>query len=331
MAISRRLIEQGHNLVLLNRGSRNNLLPEAEYITADINDEPIASHLLAGYSFDCVVDFIAYSRKDLERDYRLFKGKTKQYIFISSASAYQKPPVNNIITEDTPLINPFWEYSRGKIECEDFLIDKFRNEDFPITIVRPSHTYDERKIPLTPHGKNGGWQIVNRMIEGKPVIIHGDGTSLWTLTHNSDFAVGFTGLIGNPHALGQAVQIMTEESLTWNQIFQIVAQTIDVKLNVIHISSEFLSVTDDINLNLQGELLGDKAYSVNFDTTKLKRLVPEFTQKVSMKEGIQRSVLNILHHPELQVLDPDFDKWCDRVIVARNEAFKFFKANSQNI
>lgn len=210
-------MEQGCELYILNRGTRNGILPTSvKQITVDINDEARVAELIKNLDFDVVADFIAFNPSHLERDYRLFKDKTKQFIFVSSASAYQKPLSNYQISEGTPLSNPYWEYSLNKISCEDYLMKMYRENGFPVTIVRPSHTYDERSIPLGVHGNKGSWQVAKRMLEGKPVIIHGDGTSLWTMTHNSDFAKGFIGLIGNAHAIGEAVQITSDETLTWN-------------------------------------------------------------------------------------------------------------------
>lgn len=206
MAITRLAASQGWKLYLLNRGNRpaEDIPAGVEIIQADINDEAAVAEKIKGMQFDVVCDFIVFHPSALERDYRLFKGKTKQFMYISSASAYQKPLSDYRITEGTPLANPYWEYSRNKIAGEEFLMRKYREEGFPITIVRPSHTYDERHIPLGVHGKNGSWQVAKRMLEGKPVIIHGDGTSLWTMTFNTDFARGFVGLMGNVHAIGES-------------------------------------------------------------------------------------------------------------------------------
>lgn len=314
MEISRRLSAEGHELFLLNRGNRDCGLKNVKCIEANIHDEKDVAQKLEGLSFDCAADFIAYTQDDLARDFSLFNGRVKQFIFISSASAYQKPPVNHIITESTPLVNPFWEYSRNKAESERFLMQKFRDEGFPVTIVRPSHTYDALKVPLAIHGKNGSFQVLKRMLEGKPVIIHGDGTSLWTMTHARDFARGFCGLVGNPKAIGQAVQIMSEESMCWNQIYDVIADALGVKLNAVHISSDFLCRADYLNLNLAGTLWGDKAWSVQFDTSKLRSLVPGFKAEISMASGIAETVRNVAAHKELQKPDEEFDLWCDRVI-----------------
>ncbi|MGD1819043.1 MAG: NAD-dependent epimerase/dehydratase family protein [Pleomorphochaeta sp.] len=326
-AISKQLISMKTDLYILNRGSRNEELGTkgVTYLTCDINDENSVKMLIKDLSFDVIADFIVFDKSALERDYRLFKGKTKQYIFISSASAYQKPPTDYRITEGTPLANPYWEYSRKKIECEDYLMKLYREEGFPITIIRPSHTYSNRSIPLGVHGDNGSWQIAKRMLEGKRVIIHGDGTSLWTMTSNKDFAKAFIGLLGNIHALGQAVQITSDESLTWNQIYQAIANALGVELKPYHVSSAFLDAVGPYDF--YGGLIGDKANSVVFDNSKLKQLVPGFTAEIRFDQGIKECVENILEHPELQKEDLEFDKWCDDVIDALENAKKAIKNN----
>jgi nucleoside-diphosphate-sugar epimerase len=324
-AISKLFISEGHDLYLLNRGNRNSALPEgANTLTADINDEAKVAELIKNLDFDCVADFIAFVPQQLERDYRLFKNKTRQFIFISSASVYQKPLSDYRITESTPLSNPYWQYSRNKIACEDYLIKLYREEGFPVTIVRPSHTYDERSVPVGVHGNSGNWQVLKRMLDGKPVIIHGDGTSLWTLTHNSDFAKGFAGLTGNIHALGEAVQITSDETLTWNQIYQCIARTLNVPLKAVHVSSEFLAATSDYDF--YGGLLGDKAVSAVFDNSKLKRLVPGFTATKRFDQGIKETVDNILRNKELQKEDEAFDRWCDLIIETVQQSVQAVKS-----
>ena len=319
MAISRLLLSQGHTLYLLNRGNRNTgLSGNLSELKADINDEAAVSDLIRDLDFDVVADFIAFVPEQLKRDYRLFGGKTRQFIYISSASAYQKPLSDYRVSEGTPLANPYWEYSRNKIAGEDYLMRLYREEGFPVTIIRPSHTYDERSVPLGVHGKNGSYSVIQRMQEGRTVIIHGDGTSLWTLTHNSDFARAFVGLMGNVHAIGEAVQITSDESLTWNQIYGIIADSLGVKLNAVHVSSEFLDACGDYDF--AGSLLGDKANTVVFDNGKLKRLVPGFTATVRADQGIRDTIAYVLSHPECQRQDPEFDSWCDRVINALDAA-----------
>ncbi|MCZ8516926.1 SDR family oxidoreductase [Paenibacillus filicis] len=318
-AITKQLSEKGCDLYLLNRGNRNESLPaNVNILQADINDAEKVSQLLKNSNFDVVADFIAFHPAQLERDYRLFEGKTKQFIFISSASAYQKPLSDYRITESTPLSNPYWEYSRNKIACEEYLMKKYRDEGFPITIVRPSHTYDERSIPLGVHGRNGSWQVARRMLDNKPVIIHGDGTSLWTMTHNSDVAKGFIGLMGNIHAIGESVHITSDESLTWNQIYDAIADALGVKLQAVHVSSELLAACSKEG-NQEG-LLGDKAHSVVFDNSKLKRLVPDFVASTRFDQGVKQTVKYILAHPEYQKEDREFDIWCDKVIHALQAA-----------
>ena len=315
MAITRLLASQGHEMYLLNRGSRSTELPEnVTVINGDINSEEEIRQKLAGMEIDVVGEFIGFVPAQVERDFRLFGGKTKQYIYISSASAYQKPLSDFRITESTPLANPYWQYSRDKIACEEFLMKMYRENGFPVTIVRPSHTYDERSVPLGVHGKNGSWQVIKRIMEGKPVIIHGDGTSLWTITHNSDFAKAYAGLCGNIHAIGQAFHITSDESVTWDQIYRIIADSLGKELKAVHIPSEFLAAVSDYDL--EGSLIGDKANTVVFDNSRIKRAVPGFTATVRADQGIRMAVSNILAHPEFQHDDPEFDQWCDKVIAA---------------
>jgi nucleoside-diphosphate-sugar epimerase len=344
-AISKRLLAQGSeskngqvDLFLLNRGSRNSeLVPQGAATLTEIpcdirteDDAAIGAKIRDALSragtqqFDVVADFIAFTPAHVEKDYRIFGELCRQYIFISSASAYQKPPASYLITESTPLANPFWQYSRDKILCEDFLMAKYRESGFPVTIVRPSHTYDERSVPLGVHGKKGSWQVIKRMLEGKPVIIHGDGTSLWTMTHNSDFAAAFTGLMGNVHATGEAVQITSDETLSWNQIYRTIANVLEVPLKAVHVSSEFLDICGK-EYNFLGGLTGDKANSVVFDNTKLKRLVPEFCASVRFDQGVRHTLAHILAHREYQQEDSEFDSWCDRVIAALEQAAQTVK------
>jgi len=319
-AIVKRLAEElNWEVWLLNRGNRESAVPEGvRRIVADIHDEKDAAAKLDGMFFDTVCEFIGFSVEDVERDYRLFRDKTRQYIYISSASAYQKPAASYVITEGTALSNPYWQYSRNKIASEDFLMRKYREEGFPVTIVRPSHTYDERNIPVGVHGRKGSWQVIRRIMEEKPVIVHGDGSSLWTLTFNTDFAVGFTGLMGNRHAIGEAFQITGDETLTWNQIYATIADALGVTLHPYHVSSDYLAaVGDPLGYDLEGGLIGDKAVSVVFDNSKLKRIVPEMRTNIRFDQGVRKALDYILAHPEeCQREDPEFDAWCDRVISA---------------
>ncbi len=324
MAISRQVLAEGHRLYLLNRGNRNTELPQgAISLEADIHDTEKVKALIRDLRFDAAADFIAFEPGDVERDYELLKGKTEQYIFISTASAYQKPLSDYRITEGTPLSNPKWLYSRNKIACEEFLMKKYREEGFPVTIVRPSHTYDQRTMPVGIHGDKGSWQVLKRMKEGKPVLIPGDGTSLWTVTHNSDFAKGFAGLLGNAHALGEAVQITSDETLTWNQIYEIEAKALGVTLNPLRVSSDFLDQCGDYDF--EGSLMGDKANSVVFVNDKLKRLVPGFTATKRFDQGVRESIAYMESHPECQREDPEFDAFCDRVYEALEQAKAYVK------
>ncbi|MCI8789379.1 MAG: NAD-dependent epimerase/dehydratase family protein [Lachnospiraceae bacterium] len=316
-AISRKLALRGDELYLLNRGNRE-MPGNVKWIRCDIGDEQAAATALEGLNFDVVCDFIGFVPEQLERDYRLFRGRTRQFMYISSASAYHKPVKDYRITEGTALANPYWEYSRNKIACEEYLMRMYRENGFPVTIIRPSHTYSERSVPVGVHGDNGSYQVLKRMMEGKPVIIQGDGTSLWTITYHEDFADGFMGLMGNPHAVGEAFQITNDESLTWNQIYGIIADCLGVELKACHVASEFLAAAGPYDFT--GGLIGDKANTVVFDNSKLKAAVPGFRPSVRAEEGLCRTVEYVLSHEECQREDPKFDAWCDRVIAALERA-----------
>lgn len=311
-AVVHLLLERNWEVYVINRGTKP--LPEgAVSIIADINDEALVKEKLGDMKFDTVCEFIGFVPEQVERDYRLFAGRTNQYIYISSASAYHKPARSYIVNEGTALANPHWQYSRDKIACENLLMKHYREDGFPVTIVRPSHTYDENNIPLGVHGKNGFWQVVKRIKEEKSVIIQGDGTSLWTLTFNTDFAVGFVGLMGNPHAVGEAFQITSDETLTWNQIYDEIAKALGVPLHPYHVASDFLSDVGK-DYDFEGSLTGDKSVSVVFDNSKLKRTVLDFKPTVTFAQGVRIALENILAHPELQREDAEFDEWCDKVI-----------------
>lgn len=320
LAITQQLLLEGHQVTLLNRGTKTDEVPGAKILIGDINDSAEVEKLLRDKTFDVVADFIAFHKGDVERDYHLFREKTKQYIFISSASAYQSPPTHYLVDEGTTLSNPYWQYSRDKIACEEFLMERYRTRGFPVTIIRPSHTYGDHFVPLAVQGDMGYWQVLKRMLDGKPVIIPGDGTSLWTVTNNRDFAKGFIGLLGNIRAIGEAVQITSDEVLTWTQIYKIIAQLLGVELIPYYIPSDFLAKVTPYNYS--GELLGDKAVCAVFDNTKLKNLVPSYCATISFREGVERTLNNILNDPNLQIEDPVFDKYCDTIIAALEETKK---------
>ncbi len=313
MAITRLLATKEWDVELLNRGNRSSEIPEGiKVIKADINDEEAVLAAIGDKVYDCVCEFIGFVPEQIERDIRLFEGRCRQYIYISSASAYHKPVMNYMINEGTALANPYWEYSRNKIACEDVLMAAYRERQFPVTIIRPSHTYDERALPMGVHGEKGSYQVVKRMLEGKPVIVHGDGTSLWTMTFNEDFAKAYVGIMGNPHAIGEAFQITNDESLTWNQIFKTIADALGVEYKPYYVSSQFLS--DCAYYDLGSGLLGDKACTVVFDNQKIKSVVPDFAPSIRFEEGVRIVLDNIMKHPELQIEDPEFDAWCDKLI-----------------
>jgi nucleoside-diphosphate-sugar epimerase len=307
-SVSKLCVERGIDLYLLNRGSRKVEIAKATTIQGDVTQPDIAS-LLKEHRWDAVADWIAYTENDVERDIRLFRGRTKQYVFISSASAYQKPPSHPVITESTPLHNPFWEYSQNKIACEDRLTRAYRDEGFPITIVRPSLTYDT-VIPTAI----GGWTeytIIDRMKRGKQIIIHGDGTSLWTVTHAEDFAKGFVGLLGHQQAIGQPFHITSDEILTWNQIYQAVADAAGCVANTVHIPSDFIVHCEP---SLEGTLTGDKAQSVIFDNTKIKRFVPDFRATIPFAQGIKRTLAWFEADRTRQIIRKETHEMMDRII-----------------
>ena len=311
-AISALCIQQGWELYLLNRGNHPERMPAgAISLLADINRTEEVESTLRGMRFNVVADFIAFTPEQVERDVRLFSGITEQYLFISSASAYQKPLRSPWITESTPLHNPYWLYSRNKIACEEVLTRAYREQGFPITIIRPSHTYGDTGVPIALHGAMGSFSVVERIRQGKKVIVPGDGLSLWTLTHNTDFARAFCGLMGNGHAIGEAYQITGDESLTWNQIYDTVASALGVQAHLVHIATDALVACHG---DWEGGLTGDKSNSVLFDNAKVKRAVPGFAATVRFDQGVRRTLDYLYTHPALQVPDPVFDAWTDRVI-----------------
>ncbi|MBP7177014.1 MAG: SDR family oxidoreductase [Thermoclostridium sp.] len=321
-AISHLAIEKGWELYLLNRGNKPDLAPEGAHILqADIGDPVRVQEIIKDLQFDVVADFIAFVPQHIERDIALFSGRTRQYIFISSASAYQKPLSCYRITESTPLANPHWEYSRNKIACEQRLMLEYRTNGFPVTIIRPSHTYSETGLPLAIHGKDS-WSVIDRMLKGKPVLIHGDGSSLWTLTHSSDFAKAFLGIMGNPATIAHPIHITSDEALTWDQIYDRIGTALNVQVKKFHVASDFLIGCDP---GYEGPLTGDKSASVIFDNSKIKSFVPEYTATMRFDEGVRLSIQYLLSHPELQVPDPYFDSFCDRVIDVQQKALASFR------
>lgn len=312
-AVSELAVKNGIDLYLFNRGNNNHLAPkEAKIIEGDIRNQAEAEKKLAGHNFDAVVDWVAFSPEHIKKDIEIFRNKTNQYIFISSASAYQKPQTNYLINESTPLANPYWEYSQKKIACENILMAEYRKNDFPITIVRPSHTYGKTSIPAAINSSKAPWTLIDRMRKGKKVLVHGDGSSLWTMTHNSDFAQAFIGLIGNIQAIGHAFQITSDETLNWNQIYKALASAAGVESpNLVHVASEKIAEYDDI---YTGKLLGDKAVSVVFDNSKIKRFVPQFKAVIPFSEGVKESVRWFDNHPELQILDQEWNILMDKII-----------------
>jgi nucleoside-diphosphate-sugar epimerase len=312
-AVSELAVEKGIDLYLFNRGNNNQLAPKkAKIIEGNIRNQEEAKKKLQDHKFDAVVDWVAFSPEHIKNDIEIFKDKTDQYIFISSASAYQKPQTSYLIDESTPLANPYWEYSQKKIACENILMAEYRKNNFPITIVRPSHTYGKTSIPAAINSSKAPWTLVDRIRKGKKVLIHGDGNSLWTMTHNSDFAQAFIGLIGNIQAIGHAFQITSDETLNWNQIYRALASAAGVEnIELVHVASEKIAEYDDI---YRGKLLGDKAVSVVFDNSKIKRFVPQFKAVIPFAEGVKESIKWFDAHPKLKTIDQEWNTLMDKII-----------------
>jgi len=313
-AVTRLAAERGIDLTLLRRGQRAADLPEnVRTITADAKDEAAVAEALGNQSFDAVVDWIAFTTADVERDIRMFRGRARQFIFISTASAYQKPVGHYLITESTPLANPYWQYSRDKIASEERLLKAYREEGFPVTIVRPSLTYGDTQIPLAVNSWEKSWTAVDRMRRGKKVIVPGDGSSLWVITHNSDFAVGLVGLLGHEQAIGHAFHITSNEVMTWDQFYRITAQAAGAEARIVHIPSDFVSACLPEEV---GSLTGDKAVSVVFDNSKIKRFVPDYCARVPFAKGIQRTIEWFDADPRRKQIDEEANAAWDKLIDA---------------
>ncbi|WP_214401024.1 SDR family oxidoreductase [Pseudonocardia lacus] len=299
-------VERGLDLTLLNRGTGRRAVPqEAEHLIADVRDPRSMREALRGREFDVVVDWVAFTPDHVRADLETFEGRVGQYVFISSASAYQTPPARLPIRESTPLRNPFWQYSRNKIACEDVLLQAYRDRGFPVTIVRPSHTYDRTVVPF-----DGGWTIVERMRHGKEIVVHGDGSSLWTLTHHADFARGFVPLLGHTRTLGEAFHITSDDVLTWDEIARTVARAAGVEARIVHVPSDVIAAADP---GWGASLLGDKTHSATFDTSKLRGVVPDFVATVPFEHGAREIVGWHDEDPDRKVVDPHVDRLMDEL------------------
>ncbi|MGN6744240.1 MAG: NAD-dependent epimerase/dehydratase family protein [Amnibacterium sp.] len=307
-ACARLAVDRGHEVTVLNRGRTavRDLPDRVESLTADLQDGEAVDAALGDRRFDVVAQFLAFSPSQVDADIDRFSGRTRQYVFVSSASAYQKPPASLPVDESTPLKNRFWQYSRDKIACEDLLVAAYRDRDFPAVIVRPSHTYDDTTLPTL-----GGWTDIARMRAGKPVVVHGDGTTQWTLTHSDDFAVGFVGLLGRPETIGNAYTITGESAPTWDQVYTWLGRAAGAEADLVHLASD--TIARELPDKGPG-LVGDKAHSMLFDTTKLRRVVPEFTTTIPYVVGARRSVAWYDAHPDAQQVDAELDAAFDRLV-----------------
>jgi nucleoside-diphosphate-sugar epimerase len=301
-------VAHGLDLYVLNRGqSKDRPLPaEATVLHGDIRDPQSVAKAIDGLDFDVVVDWVAFTPEHVQTDIDLFTGRTKQYVFISSASAYQTPPTRLPVLESTPLSNPFWQYSRDKIACENLLTEAYRADGFPATIVRPSHTYDRTSVPF-----DGGWTVVDRMRRGKEILVHGDGTSLWTLTHHTDFALGFVGLLGHPRTIGDAFHITSDDVLSWNQIAEALAAAAGVEARIVHVPSDAVAAAD---AEWGAGLLGDKAHSMVFDNSKLRALVPDYKAVIPFHVGARQIVDWHLEDQSRQSVDAELDTVMDKLV-----------------
>ncbi|MEK6645356.1 MAG: NAD-dependent epimerase/dehydratase family protein [Candidatus Firestonebacteria bacterium] len=315
-AVSRLAIKNGIDLYLLTRGKRKVEIAGAKTITTDICDKEKVHQIFAKEKFDVVVNWIGYLPVNIKADVELLLGKVKQYIYISSASVYQKPPLYPIITESTPTYNPYWKYSQNKIACEEYLISVYREQGFPITIVRPSLTYNTL-FPIAI----GGWgcyTIIDRMKRGGKIIVHGDGSSLWTVTHSEDFAKGFVGLIGHQQAIGHCFHITSDEILTWDQIYKTIADAAGVEANIVHIPTDFIN---RIEPDIGAGLLGDKGWSVIFDNSKIKTFVPEFKATITFSEGIKKTLEWFNEDETRKIINPKINETMDKIISAYEKCF----------
>jgi nucleoside-diphosphate-sugar epimerase len=311
---ARRLVQKPDvELTFMLRGNTSRSVPNGvEVVRADVREPASVRVALGERTFDAVVNWVAFTTAHVQADIEFFRGRTGQYVFISSASAYQTPPARLPVTESTPLKNPFWQYSRDKIACEELLVHAYRELNFPATIVRPSHTYDCRSLPV-----HGDYTVIDRMRRGKSVVVHGDGTSLWVLTHHDDFAKGFNGLLGNPHALGEAFHITSDELLSWNQIHELIAAAAGAEAKLVHVPSSVINAFDP---RWGASLLGDKAHSMIFDNSKIKSVVPEFSATIPYREGAREVMAWYDADPARRTVDAEFDALTDRIIAAQARA-----------
>ncbi len=306
--------QQGIELYVLNRGNNNTNIPEnANVLVGDFCDRLAMEKMFDGMTFDVVADFISYSLNDVQRAFDIFKGKVKQYIFISTVMTYHKPSIQPVINEGLSQKNPYSKYAQDKIKCEQFLFDRYREDNFPITIVRPSHTYDKR-YPIADN-----FTVIERMLSKKPIIIQGDGTTYWTITHSRDFAKAFFGIMGNVKAIGQAMHITSDEVLTWNQIYETMADVMGVELNCVHVSTDFL-VKSGMPEKLKHLYHGDKSNNVLLDNSKIKALVPSFCAKISFAQGFKEVYNYYLQNKDYIKIDEYYDNWCDTVVKVLDKA-----------
>jgi len=313
-AVSKLAVEQGFELYLLNRGNKSGFVPSgAHVVIGDIEDKAGMTEYLKDKHFDVVIDFIVFNKKQAQRDIGLFTGKTDQYVFISTCATYQRPVGYYLVDESTPAGNVFWDYGQNKYACEQLYTKAYRENGFPLTIVRPSHTYSETRIPFALNSKTKPWTLIDRLLKGKPMIVPGDGTSLWTLTHNSDIAKGIVGLMGNSQAIGQPFHITSDEVKSWDQYLRVMAQAVGVTPVIKHLSSEMICAFAP---DLRPGLLGDLCRSYVLDNSKIKRFVPGYVATMPFERGIRKSIAYFMAHPEMQQIDEEWNALMDKMAAA---------------
>ncbi|MFW5893408.1 MAG: NAD-dependent epimerase/dehydratase family protein [Bacillota bacterium] len=312
-AVSHEAVNRGMELYVLNRGNHNEVLPEnAHPLIADINDDKAVEDALEGHTFDAIVDWVAFTPEHVKRDHRLFKGKTRQYVFISSASAYQKPLPASPITEDIPLDNPYWEYSQNKARCEAYL-DSVKGKDFHVTTIRPSHTYDDTTLVFQLKSGAYPFTLIKRILEREPIVVPDDGKSLWTLTYNWDFAGAFLDTLGNEKAYDDVFHLTSDKVYSWNEITESFYEALDIEPNILHIPLDFILKHFP---EAEGELKGDKMEDAVFDNAKIRAIAPNYRSETEYPDIAKKAVAHYMSTPELQTVDDAFLKRYDAMIEA---------------
>ena len=315
-SITRRCLERGNEVYLFNRGNHREFEAlGARYIIGDAFDPFDLKAKIGDKTFDVVANFILFTPEQARINYEIFVGRTGQFFFISSCTVYQKPILKLPVTADTPLRNPFSQYAKNKIACEEYFAARYRDENFPITIVRPSHTYGEKKLVVGPLMGWGvpHWTLADRILRGEPVIVHDLGRTFWTATHSDDFAYAFCGLAGNREAVGQSFHITNDDPHTWNAIMELYGQILGVETKIVHVPTEFIGkLYPDKGM----AILGDMSENAIFDISKLQKFVPGYRTRIPLREGLTRSINWYLNNPSAMIVDDNNNRLMDHIIKA---------------